>query len=63
MDTSAIATLATDMATLRTGQAVQMAVLKKAMDLQGQGAIQLLTSAVQSYNNPPHLGGSVDTFA
>lgn len=63
MDTLAITSLATEMATQRTQQAAQIAVLKKAMDLQGQGAIQLLTAATQAYNNPPHLGNNVDVFA
>jgi hypothetical protein len=64
VDTSALASLAIEMATVRTEQAVQLAVLKKAMELQGQGAIQLLMAATQlSYNNPPHLGNQIDTFA
>lgn len=63
MDTLAIASLATEMATTRTQQAAQLAVLKKAMELQGQGAIQLLMAATQSYNNPAHLGNNVDIFA
>lgn len=64
MDASAIASLAIEMATIRTEQAAQLAVLKKAMELQGQGAIQLLMAATQqSYNNPPHLGNQIDTFA
>lgn len=44
MDTSAIAALAIEMSTTRTEQAAQIAVLNKAMALQGQGAIQLLTA-------------------
>lgn len=64
MDSSTLASLAIEMATIRTAQAAQLAVLKKAMELQGQGAIQLLTAATQqTYNNPPHLGNRVDTFA
>ena len=63
MDVSAIASLATEMATTRTEQAAQIAVLKKAMEMQGQGAIQLLTAATQSYNNPPNLGNGIDVFA
>jgi len=63
MDTAAIASLATEMATTRTQQVAQIAVLKKAMELQGQGAIQLLMAATQAYNNPPHLGNRIDTFA
>jgi len=63
MDTSAIASLATQMSTARTQQAAQIAVLKKAMELQGQGAIQLLMAATQNYNNPAHLGKHIDTQA
>jgi hypothetical protein len=64
MDTTAIASLATDMAQARTQQAVQVAVLKKAMDVQANGALQLVQAAAQVVvNNPPHLGNSVDTFA
>lgn len=63
MDTLAIASLATEMATTRTQQAAQIAVLKKAMEMQGQGAIQLLMAATQTYNNPAHLGNNVNTFA
>ena len=63
MDPTTISALATEMATIRTQQAAQIAVLKKAMELQGQGAIQLLQAAVQTYNNPPHLGNSIDLFA
>lgn len=63
MDTSAIASLATEMATTRTQQAAQIAVLKKAMELQGQGAVQLLMAATQTASNPPHLGNSVDVHA
>lgn len=63
MDSLAIASLATEMATTRTQQAAQIAVLKKAMELQGQGAIQLLMAATQTHSNPAHLGNSIDTFA
>ena len=57
------ATLATDLASTRIEQTAQIFVLKKAMDLQGQGAIQLVTAATQGYNNPPHPGNGVDVFA
>jgi hypothetical protein len=63
MDTTTITALATEMATTRMQQAAQISVLKKAMDLQGQGAIQLVMAATQTYNNPPHLGNSIDLFA
>lgn len=60
MDVSAIASLATEMSQNQTAQAVQIAVLKKAMDIEAQSAMQLL-EAVPS--NPAHLGNNVDLFA
>lgn len=60
MDVSAIASLATQMSQVQTSEAVQVAVLKKAMDIQEQSALQLL-QAVPS--NPPNLGNNVDQFA
>jgi len=42
METSAIASLATDMSNARVQQAVEISVLKKAIDIQAQGALQLL---------------------
>lgn len=65
MDTSAIAALATEMSQVRTADAVQIAVLKKAIDIGASGALQLLQAlpAPTPVNNPPHLGNRVDTFA
>jgi hypothetical protein len=42
METSAIASLATDMSNARVQQAVEISVLKKAIDIQSEGALQLL---------------------
>lgn len=64
MDAVSIAALATDLSQARTDQAVQLAVLKKTMDVQAQGALALVQAAAQVIpNNPPHLGNRVDTFA
>ena len=64
MDTMGIAALASDLAQARTGNAVQLAVLKKAMDIEAQGAMQLVQAAVQAVpSNPPNLGNGVDVFA
>lgn len=60
-DVSAIAALATQMAQARTASAIQMAVLKKAMDVNAEGALQLVQAVAAS--NPPNLGNSIDTFA
>jgi hypothetical protein len=46
------------------GGAAAIAVLKKAIDLQSQGAAQLLeTLPAAPAANPPHLGNRLDTFA
>jgi len=68
MDVSGIAAAATQLSQNRTANDVQIAVLKKAMDIQAQGALQLVQAATaqsaQSVsNNPPHLGNAIDTFA
>ncbi|KNZ31006.1 MAG: hypothetical protein AD742_19685 [Methylibium sp. NZG] len=47
-------------------EAVGIAVLKKAIDLQAQGAAQLIQALPQMPqvpNNPPHLGNHLNTFA
>jgi len=64
MDVAGIATVATDMAQARSADAVQIAVLKKAMDIEAQGAMQLVQAASQVIStSPPNLGNQVDTFA
>lgn len=64
MDVSSIAALATDLTQAKTAQAVQLAVLKQAMDIQAQGAMQLIQAAAQVIpSNPPNLGNRIDTFA
>lgn len=64
MEISDIAGAATQMAQARTADAVQIAMLKKAIDIQAQGAMQLIESASKVIpSNPPHLGNKVNTFA
>ena len=64
MDVNAIASMATEMSQSRLEQTVQLAVLKKAIDLEGRSALQLVQSAAQSMpNNPPNLGNTIDTTA
>jgi hypothetical protein len=60
MDVSAIASMATQLKQGETAQAVQFAVLKKAMEVEEASAMQLLQTLP---SNPPNLGGGVDTFA
>lgn len=58
----AIASLATQLANQRNRNAVEIAVLKRALDLSGQSALQLVEAAARSWN-PPHLGTIIDTWA
>ena len=61
---SSIASAATQMSQAKTGDAVAMAVLKKAMNIEAQGAAQLLEALPQpASNNPPNLGNKVNAFA
>jgi hypothetical protein len=64
MDVTGIAAAATEMSQTATANAVQMAVLKKAMEIQEQTALQLVQAATETLSsNPPNLGNQVDTFA
>lgn len=46
-----------------TGDAVAIAVLKKAQEIEAQSAVQLINALPQPANNPPNLGNKVNTFA
>lgn len=62
MGVSEIGSMSTALSSAQTGDAVS--VLKKALEVEGQGALQLVLSATQTAaNNPPHLGQSVDVKA
>lgn len=63
MNVNGIAAAATEMSQARTAEAVQMAVLKKAIDVQEKGALQLLEAASPVASNPPNLGNRVDISA
>jgi hypothetical protein len=64
MDVTGIAAAATEMSQTATANAVRMAVLKKAMEIQEQTALQLVQAATETLSsNPPNLGNQVDTFA
>lgn len=60
MDVGAIASVAAGQSQTQTAQAVQVAVLKKSLDLEEQSAAQLLQTLP---SNPPHLGNNADLFA
>lgn len=63
MDVSSIGSLSSALSQARTGDAVNILVLKKAMAIQAQSALQLLEALPQTANNPPNLGASIDVRA
>lgn len=65
MEVKQIAHLATTLATTATNQAIGVAVLKKAMDVQASSATALLEALppATSANLPSHLGQNVNTTA
>lgn len=63
MDVGSIASLNPALSQARTGDAVAVLVMKKAIDAQAQAALQLLQALPQPAGNPPHLGNSVDVRA
>lgn len=64
MDVNSIASLGTAMANERTGDAIGVSVLKKALDIQSSVALSLLDAIPQQpASNPPNLGNSIDVRA
>jgi hypothetical protein len=65
MEITGISNLSTAMEAARTGQAIGIAVLKKALDAQATSAAALIQALppVQSASLPPHLGQNVNTTA
>lgn len=60
MDIAAVGNMSSALSQARTGDAVAVLVMKKAMDIQAQTALQLLQALPQAASNPPNLGNSVD---
>lgn len=63
MEVNSIANLATNMAQDRNGQAIGVAVLKKALDTQASGALALIGAIPAPQSLPPNLGQNVNTTA
>lgn len=63
MDVSSTSSLSSALAQAQTGDAVSILVLKKAMAIQAQSALQLLESLPPAASNPPNLGNSIDVRA
>jgi hypothetical protein len=60
MDMASIGNMSTSLSLARTGDAVAILVMKRALDVQAQAALQLLQALPQVANNPPNLGNSID---
>lgn len=63
MDIASVSSLTTALSQAKTGDAVGTLVLKKAIDIQAQSAMQLLQALPQAPSNPPNLGNSIDVKA
>ena len=64
MDVNNIANLVTTMANQSTRDAINIAVLKKALEIQASSAAALIDALQQpAAVNPPHLGNTIDTSA
>ncbi|MES2127180.1 MAG: YjfB family protein [Pseudomonadota bacterium] len=66
MDVAGIAKLSTSIAETGTKQEVDIAILKRAQQIESSSATQLidaLKAVPQPQNLPPHLGNSVNTTA
>lgn len=63
MDVNNIARLVATMANQSTRDAINIAVLKKALEIQASSAATLISALEQQASNPPHLGNSIDTLA
>lgn len=63
MDITSMAGLSAVLSQGQTADAVGIQVLKKAMDIQAQTAMQLIQSLPPVASNPPNLGNNVDIRA
>ena len=64
MDIGSIGSASSALSHAKTGDAVAIAVLKKAIDIQAQSALQLIQAIPQpTAGGSPSLGANVNTFA
>lgn len=63
MDIASIGNLSSALSAAKTGDAVGVLVLKKALDIQAQTALQLVQALPQPASNPPNLGQNIDVRA
>ena len=60
MDISSIAAASSELSQMQVRETAGLLVLKKALDSQAQGALQLLQAVPSPAANPPHLGQGID---
>ncbi len=63
MDILSVGSLTSALTQATTSDAVNTLVLRKAMDIQAQTALQLLQAVPQLPSNPPNLGNTIDIKA
>lgn len=63
MDVSTIAAAAANASAAQAGQSVQIALLKKTMEIQAQAAAALISAMDASARLPEHLGQNINTTA
>ena len=64
MDISSVGNVSAALSQAGTGDAVAIAVLKKAIDIQAQSAMQLIQALPQpTPSNAPNLGNGVNVYA
>lgn len=64
MEISSVSALTAGMGASGSPDIVQLTVLKKAMDIKAQSALQLIQAASNIIpSRPPHLGNSIDSVA
>ena len=63
MEISGIARLATALAQQRTAQAADVALLKKALQMQQQSAATMLSALTPAQDLPSHLGQNLNVVA
>lgn len=63
MEISGIARLASAMSQQQTAEAADVAILKKALDMQQQTAATLISAVTPAASLPAHLGQNVNVIA
>ena len=63
MDIAAISSAVSAQASSQSGDAIQLAVMKKALDMETQSAMALINAIPQANGGPAHLGQTINTVA